>query len=71
MPCCCLSIDGRPHFQQAQPIFAARKPVFIDKPVAASLVDVVRIFDLAEIQQYPLLLQLRTAVLPEHCWHVE
>jgi hypothetical protein len=48
-----LSIDGRPHLQQAQPIFAARKPVFIDKPVAASLVDVVRIFDLAKSSNTP------------------
>ena len=43
-----LSIDGRPHLQQARPVFAAKKPIFIDKPVAASLVDIVRIFDLAQ-----------------------
>ena len=28
-----LSIDGRPHLKQAQAIMAAKKPVFIDKPV--------------------------------------
>lgn len=39
-----LSIDGRPHLQQARAVFAARKPVFIDKPVAASLVEIVDIF---------------------------
>jgi len=43
-----LSIDGRPHLKQAEPVFAARKPVFIDKPVAASLADIVRIYDLAQ-----------------------
>jgi len=43
-----LSIDGRPHLAQARPVFAAKKPVFIDKPVAASLADIVRIFDLAQ-----------------------
>ena len=43
-----LSIDGRPHLAQARPVFAAKKPVFIDKPVAASLADIVRIYDLAE-----------------------
>jgi predicted dehydrogenase len=43
-----LSIDGRTHLKQAKPVFAARKPVFIDKPVAASLADVVRLFALAE-----------------------
>src|SRR5687767_11694638 len=30
------SLDGRPHPQQARPILEARKPVFIDKPIAAS-----------------------------------
>jgi len=43
-----LSIDGRPHLQQARPVMAARKPLFVDKPVAASLADVVRILDLAK-----------------------
>lgn len=33
------SVDGRPHLQQARPIFAAKKRVFIDKPLAASLKD--------------------------------
>ncbi|MCY2990460.1 MAG: Gfo/Idh/MocA family oxidoreductase [Planctomycetota bacterium] len=48
-----LSIDGRPHLAQAQPIFAARKPVFIDKPVAASLADTVRIYELARTSGTP------------------
>lgn len=43
-----LSVDGRPRWKQSQPIFAAKKPVFIDKPVAGSLVDVVRIYNLAK-----------------------
>jgi hypothetical protein len=43
-----LSIDGRTHLKQVKPVFAARKAVFIDKPVAASLADVVRIYDLAK-----------------------
>jgi predicted dehydrogenase len=30
------SLDGRPHPHQARPILEARKPVFIDKPIAAS-----------------------------------
>jgi predicted dehydrogenase len=33
------SVDGRPHLEQAKPILAARKKVFIDKPLAASLKD--------------------------------
>ena len=43
-----LSIDGRPHLAQATPVLKAGKPLFIDKPVAASLADIVRIYDLAE-----------------------
>jgi predicted dehydrogenase len=39
-----LSIDGRPHPRQARPVFAAKKPLFIDKPVAASLAEVIGIF---------------------------
>jgi hypothetical protein len=48
-----LSIDGRAHLKQAEPVFAAHKPVFIDKPVAASLADIVRLFDLAEKSRTP------------------
>ena len=33
------SVDGRPHLAQVTPVFKARKPVFIDKPLAASLAD--------------------------------
>jgi hypothetical protein len=42
------SVDGRKHLEQAEPVLAARKPVFIDKPVAGSLADAVRIYRLAE-----------------------
>jgi hypothetical protein len=49
-----LSIDGRTRLKQARPIFAARKPVFIDKPVAASLADVVRIYRLAAQSNTPV-----------------
>lgn len=42
------SVDGRPHLAQVEPVFKARKPVFIDKPVAGSLADAVKIFQLAE-----------------------
>jgi hypothetical protein len=49
-----LSVDGRPHLEQARPVIAARKPVFIDKPMAASLRDVVAIFRLAQEAGVPL-----------------
>jgi predicted dehydrogenase len=41
------SVDGRPHLEQARPVFKAHKPVFIDKPVAGTLADAIAIFDLA------------------------
>jgi predicted dehydrogenase len=33
------SVDGRPHLEQVKPVLAARKPVFIDKPLATSYKD--------------------------------
>lgn len=42
------SVDGRPHLEQVRPVFKAKKPVFIDKPVAGSLADTVEIFRLAK-----------------------
>jgi hypothetical protein len=33
------SVDGRPHLEQVRPVFAAKKKVFIDKPLAGSLKD--------------------------------
>ncbi len=42
-----LSIDGRPHLAQCQAVIAARKTLYVDKPVAASLVDAIKIYDLA------------------------
>jgi hypothetical protein len=40
-----MTNDGRLHLEQALEVFRAGKPVFIDKPVAASLADAVAIFD--------------------------
>ncbi|MCH5378208.1 MAG: Gfo/Idh/MocA family oxidoreductase, partial [Planctomycetes bacterium] len=39
--------DGRPHLEQALPVLKAGKPVFVDKPIAGSLVDAVAIFEAA------------------------
>lgn len=41
------SVDGRPHLAQARPVIAARKPLFVDKPMAASVEDAIEIFRLA------------------------
>ena len=46
--------DGRPHLEQVAPVLKARKPVFIDKPVAGSLVDAIAIFELAKHYDTPV-----------------
>jgi hypothetical protein len=47
------SVDGRPHLEQAKPVLKARKPVFIDKPVAGSLADALQIYELAKQTMTP------------------
>jgi hypothetical protein len=47
------SVDGRPHLAQASPVIAAGKPLFIDKPMAASLADAMEIFRLARQKHVP------------------
>lgn len=46
--------DGRRHLEQALPVFEAGKPVFIDKPIAASLSDTVALFNAAEKYGVPM-----------------
>lgn len=46
--------DGRLHLEQALKVFKAGKPVFIDKPIAASLKDAIKIFDAAEKYKVPV-----------------
>jgi hypothetical protein len=58
------SVDGRPHLDQmkailkSQPLAPAgqgtRKPVYIDKPMAGSLRDVIEIFRLAQAAKVPV-----------------
>ena len=47
------SVDGRPHLEQVKPVLKAKKPVFIDKPMAGSLRDVIEIFQLAKSEKVP------------------
>ena len=47
------SVDGRPHLEQVKPVLAAKKPVFIDKPMAGSLAEVLEIFRLAKDNNVP------------------
>ncbi len=48
------SVDGRPHLEQIKPVLKAKKPVFVDKPVAGSLADAVLIYSLAEQSGVPI-----------------
>ncbi len=47
------SLDGRPHLKQFRAI-AKGKPVFVDKPAAASLADVLSIFRVADDTHTPV-----------------
>ena len=47
------SVDGRPHLKQARPVIKAGKPLFIDKPMAGNLADVIEIFRLAKENNVP------------------
>jgi hypothetical protein len=48
------SVDGRIHLQEAIPVIQAKKPLFIDKPVAGSLADAVAIYELAKQHNVPV-----------------
>ncbi len=48
-----LSIDGRPHLDQARQVIEAGKPVYVDKPFASSLADAIQIFELAKQHKVP------------------
>ena len=48
------SVDGRPHLAQATPVLKANKKIFIDKPIAGSLADALKIFELAKKHKTPL-----------------
>ncbi|MFM8892296.1 MAG: Gfo/Idh/MocA family oxidoreductase, partial [Planctomycetia bacterium] len=48
------SNDGRVHLEQAVPVLAAKKPLFIDKPMTASLADAIAIFAIARHHGTPV-----------------
>jgi len=48
-----MSVDGRPHLEQVRPVFKAKKIVYIDKPIAGSLRDVIEIFRLSKESGVP------------------
>ena len=48
------SVDGRPHLEEARPVIAAGKPLFVDKPMAGNLWEVLELFRLAEEKKVPI-----------------
>ena len=50
-----LAVDGRPRLEMMREVLRHRKPVFMDKPVAASLADAVAIYRLAEEMGVPVM----------------
>lgn len=47
------SVDGRVHLEQVKAVFAAHKPVFIDKPLASTLADAREIARLGKASDTP------------------
>ncbi len=47
------SVDGRPHLEQARIVIEAGKPLWVDKPVADDLTDVIELFRLAKEKNVP------------------
>lgn len=48
------SVDGRPHLEQARPVIAAKKRLFVDKPIGGTLHDALEIFRLAKDAGVPV-----------------
>ena len=48
------AVDGRPHLEQARIVIAAKKLLYIDKPVGGTLRDALEIYRLAEAAGVPI-----------------
>ena len=48
------SVDGRIHWDEARQVIAAKKRLFIDEPVAGSLSDAIKIYNLAKQHNIPV-----------------
>ena len=49
-----MSLDGRAHLELVKQALRAKKPVYVGRPMAASLEDVIEMFQFAEQHQTPL-----------------
>ncbi len=59
------SVDGRTHLKQVRPVFAAKKRVFIDKPLAGSLADASEIVRLSRETGTPFFSSSSLRYVPE------
>ena len=48
------AVDGRPHLEQARIVIAAKKPLYLDKPVGGTLRNAIEIYRLAEAAGVPI-----------------
>ena len=48
------NVDGRPHLKHAMDVIKAGKPLYIDKPLAGTLEDCVKIYQLAKEHKVPV-----------------
>jgi predicted dehydrogenase len=71
-----VSVDGRTHLPQVRPVLAAKKPVFIDKPIGANLREALEIAKLVKesgvpawtgssYRWYPTMVELKAAKVGE------
>lgn len=49
-----MSLDGRAHLPQVKAVAKTGKPIYIARPMAASLTDAIEIFDVAKANKAPL-----------------
>lgn len=48
------SVDGRRHLKEAEPVIKTKKPLFIDKPLAANYYDALKIYEMANKYNCPV-----------------
>ena len=63
-----MSVDGRKHLEQVRPVFAAKKPVFIDKPFAGNFQQAYEIVQLGRKSGVPFFSSSSQRYSPEIQW---
>jgi len=61
-----MTVDGRTHLEQVLPVLKAGKPVYIGRPMAASLEDVIEIFQRAKQARHSHLFLLSASIQSRH-----